>query len=402
MKISLLTALLMTTALSQEWPRFLGPHGDGTAEGEIPMSVQRLGPKTLWSAEIGKGCASFAISKGRAITVGNSDDEDTVWCFDSKTGEVVWKKSSPEKLAAKYYTGGPGATPTIDGDRVYILSKSGRLSCHDLANGDEKWVASYKKDFDGNMPTWGFSASPIVFGDLLLCLPCAKGGALVALDKVTGEFKWKSGNIARPGYSAPVLFKHQGNDAALVFHGRSLVGYDLTRKGEVLFTYPWRTPYDVNASNPIFHEGMVFMASGYGMGYAVLDVTGAEPKVLHRDRDLPMIFQNAFLVGDHVMGCFGDKRVRARLFRMDLKSGGILWKYELPGTRASTAKIGETLVILCEDGHLVFGEADERKFTESSRHKVLDRLCWAPIAIGEGKAFARTNQGKAICLDLTE
>ena len=402
MKIALLTTLLVITALSQEWPQFLGPNGDGTAEGEIPMSVQRLGPQILWTAEIGKGCSSFAISRGRAITIGNSNDEDTVWCFDAKTGEVIWKKTYPEKLAAKYYTGGPGATPTIDGDRVYILSKSGRLTCHDFANGEEKWSVSYKKDFDGNMPTWGFSASPTIFGDQLLCLPCAKGGALVALDKVTGEFQWKSGNIARPGYSAPVLFKHQGNDASLVFHGRSLVGYDLTEKGEVLFTHTWRTPYDVNASNPIFHEGMVCIASGYGMGYAVLDVTGAEPKVLHQDRDLPMIFQNAFLVGDHVMGCFGDKRVRARLFRMDMKSGDFLWKYDLPGTRASIAKIGETFVILCEDGHLVFGEADEEKFTESSRHKVLDRLCWAPIAIGEGKAFARTNQGHAICLDLTE
>lgn len=402
MKRVFLTTLLISTALSQEWPRFLGPNGDGTAEGEIPMSVQRLGPETLWTSEIGKGCSSFAISRGRAITVGNSDDTDTVWCFDAKTGDVIWKKNYPEKLAAKYYDGGPGATPTIDDSRVYVLSKSGRLTCHDLANGDEKWAVSYKEDFDGNMPTWGFSASPTIFGDLLLCLPCAKGGALVALDKVSGEFRWKSGNIARPGYSAPVLFKYQGNDAALVFHGRSLVGYDLTKKGEVLFTHGWRTPYDVNASNPIFHEGKVFIASGYGMGYAVLDVTGAEPKVLHQNRDLPMIFQNAFLVGDHVMGCFGDKRVRAQLFRMDMESGKILWKYELPGTRASTAKIGETFVILCEDGHLVFGKASEDQFTESSRHKVLEKLCWAPIAIGEGKAFARTNQGKAICLNLTE
>ena len=402
MKIVVLTTLLVTFALGQEWPQYLGPNGDGTAEGEIPMSVQRLGPKTLWTAEIGKGCSSFAISRGRAITVGNSNDEDTVWCFDTKTGEVIWKKTYPEKLAAKYYTGGPGATPTIDGDRVYILSKSGRLTCHDFTSGEEKWSASYKENFDGNMPTWGFSASPTIYGDQLLCLPCAKGGALVALDKVTGELQWKSGNIARPGYAAPVFFKHQGNDAALVFHGRSVVGYDLSKKGEVIFTHEWRTPYDVNASNPVFHEGMVFIASGYGMGYAVLDVTGAEPKVLHQDRDLPMIFQNALRVGDHIMGCFGDKRVRAQLFRMDMKSGEFLWKYDLLGTRASTAKIGDTFVILCEDGHLVFGEADEKRFIESSRHKVLDQLCWAPIAIGDGKAFARTNEGTAICLSLSE
>ncbi len=402
MKIALLTTLLVSLALSQEWPQYLGPNGDGTAEGQIPASVQKNGPRTLWKAKIGKGCSSFAISRGRAITVGNTNDEDNIWCFDAKSGEVVWKKTYSEKLAPKFYDGGPGATPTIDGDLVFVLSKSGRLTCHDFDTGDEKWSVDFKDDFKGNMPTWGFSSSPVVYGNLLLCLPCAKDGALMALDKVTGKEQWKSVNTARPGYSAPVFFKHKGNDAALVFHGRNLVGYDLSKKGEVLFTYGWRTPYDVNASNPVFHDGLVYMASGYGMGYAVLDITGAEPKVVHKNPDLRMIFQNAFMVGDDVMGCFGDKSIEAELFRMDLKSGDILWKHRIPGTRASTAKIGDTFVILSEEGDLVFGEASEAKFTETGRHKILGKLCWAPLAIGDGKAFARTNQGDAICVDLTK
>lgn len=402
MKVAFLTTLLVSTGLSQDWPGYLGPNGDGTAEGEIPAKIQQLGPKPLWEAKIGRGCSSFAISKGKAITTGNTDEQDTVWCFDTKSGDVVWKKTYPEKLAPKYYDGGPGATPTIDGDVVYILSKSGRLTCHDLASGAEKWKVDYKKDLGGNMPTWGYSASPTIFGNLLICLPCDKGAAMVALDKKTGELKWKSSNTARPGYAAPVFYKHKGNDAAIVFHGRSIVGYDLTKEGEVLFTYQWRTPYDVNASNPVYHDGKVFFASGYGMGYAVLDISGAEPKLVHRDRDLPMIFQNAFLEGDDVMGCFGDKRRRAELFRMDIKTGEVLWKYAIPGTRASTAKIGDTLVILSENGLIVFGKADEKGFTESSRHQVLTKLCWAPIAIGDGKAFIRTNRGSAVCLDLKE
>lgn len=402
MKIALLTTLLVSSALSQEWPQYLGPNGDGTAEGQIPASVQKDGPKTLWTAKIGKGCSSFAISHGRAITVGNSNDEDTIWCFDTKSGEIVWKKTYPEKLAPKFYDGGPGATPTIDGDRVFVLSKSGRLSCHDFKTGDEKWMVNFKDDFKGNIPTWGYSSAPVAYGDLLLCLPCTKGAAMVALDKATGKEKWKSSNTARPGYSAPVFFKHKGNDAALVFHGRNLVGYDLSEKGEVLFTHGWRTPYDVNASNPVVHDGLVYIASGYGMGYAVLDITGDEPKVLHKNPDLRMIFQNALMVGDDVMGCFGDKSVEAELFRMDLKSGEILWRHRIPGTRASTAKIGETFVLLSEEGDLIFGEASEAKFTETGRHKILGKLCWAPLAIGDGKVFARTNQGDAICVDLSD
>jgi len=111
--------------------------------------LQKKGPKTVCKAKIGIGYSSFAISRGRAITVGNTNDEDTLWCFDTQSDEIVWKQSYSEKLAPKYYD-----------------------------------------------------------GDLLLCLPCTKGAAMVALDKITGKMKWKSSNTARPGYSTPVFFKN--------------------------------------------------------------------------------------------------------------------------------------------------------------------------------------------------
>lgn len=389
-------------AFAESWPSYLGPNGNGTAKGDIPLKIQKEGPKVLWKAKVGTGCSSFTVADGRAFTVGNQNNQDTLWCFNAKTGDVLWKKSYDEKLAKLYYDGGPGATPIIDEDLVYNLSKSGRLSCHDVKTGDEKWVVEFKDDFSGNKPTWGFSSSPVVYNDLLLCLPCSKKGAMVALHKKTGKKVWSSNNSARPGYATPVLYQHGGKDAAVVFHGRSLVGYDLTAEGKVLYEFQWRTSYDVNASNPQVLGNLVHLSSGYNMGYAVIDISKAEPEIVHRNRDLPMIFQNCFVEGDDLVGCFGDKKYDAELYRMDFKTGDILWKYSLPGTRGSTAKIGETTVALTETGLVVFGKAGEKEFTETGRHQVLEKLCWAPIAIGEGKLFARTNKGQAICLDLTE
>lgn len=397
----LLPALMTVSfAAASTWSAYLGPNGNGTAEGEIPEKVQKEGPKTLWKAKIGTGCSSFTTAQGRAFTVGNIDDRDTLWCLDAQTGKILWKKTYDEKLAPKFYEGGPGATPIVDGDLVYNLSKSGRFSCHDLKTGDEKWVIDFQKDFDGNMPTWGYSSSPVVYGDVLLCLPCAKEGSLVALDKKTGKEVWRSTHTARPGYSAPVHYQHEGKDAAAVFHGRTLVGYDLSKKGEVLYQYDWRTPYDVNASNPQVLGNLIHISSGYGMGYAVLDIGKAKPELVHRDRDRPMIFQNCFVEDGDLIGCFGDKRKQAELYRMDFKTGKIRWTHEVPGSRGSTAKIGDTIVVLTETGMVVFGKADPDKFTETGRHQVLKELCWAPLAIGEGKLFARTNQGEMVCLDL--
>jgi len=401
-KSFILSCFVVGLASAAPWSSYLGPNGDGTAEGNIPVKIQKEGPKTLWKADIGRGCSSFAIDRGKAVTVGNKDNKDTIWCFDAKSGDVIWKKTYDEALAPKYYDGGPGATPTIHGDLVYNLSKSGRLSCHDLKTGDKNWLVHFKKDLKGNMPTWGFSSSPLIYKDVLITLPCAKKGAMVALDPKTGRIKWQSENTARPGYAAPVFYQHKGKDAAVVFHGRSIVGYDLTAKGEVLYEFEWRTPYDVNASNPQVLGNLLHFSSGYNMGYAVIDISKPKPTLVHRDRDLPMIFQNSFLMGDDLVGCFGDKRYDTELYRMDFKTGKILWKHPLPGTRGSTAKIGETIVVLTETGHLVFGKATEKGFDETGRHEILEKLCWAPLAIGEGKLFARTNKGKAVCLDLAK
>ena len=400
MKIALLFLVCNSITFAQQWTQFLGPNGNGTIDGEISELVQKNGPKTLWKAEVGVGCSSFVIADNRAFTVGNKNNEDTIWCFNASSGDILWKKTHPEKLAPKYYDGGPGATPTIDGDLIYVLSKSGKLSCLKVQDGKEVWSKSFRDDFKGNMPTWGYSASPLVYGDSLLCLPCTKGAALIALNKKTGDLLWKSRNTARPGYAAPVFYSHQGSDAALIFHGRSLVAYNLSKKGEVIFEHPWRTSYDVNASNPLIKNNLVYISSGYGMGYAVLDVSGPKPKVLHSDRDLRMIFQNAYTIGSDIVGTLGDKNFEAELFRMDFKTGKVKWKHRIPGTRGSTLQVGETTVVLSETGSLVFGKATEKEFVESGRHQVLSKLCWAPLAIGEGKLFARTNKGQAICLSI--
>jgi outer membrane protein assembly factor BamB len=148
----------------------------------------------------------------------------------------------------------------------------------------------------------------------------------------------------------------------------------------------------------VIKNNLVYISSGYGMGYAVLDVSGPKPKVLHSDRDLRMIFQNAYTIGSDIVGTLGDKNFEAELFRMDFKTGKVKWKYRIPGTRGSTLQVGETTVVLSETGSLIFGKATEKEFVESGRHQVLSKLCWAPLAIGEGKLFARTNKGQAICL----
>jgi outer membrane protein assembly factor BamB len=392
-------ALIPGSALAQDWPQYLGPQGSGTVPGEIRTDWKTQPPKQLWRKDIGRGCTSFAISGNKVVVIGNKDNQDIVWCLDTTSGKELWTRKYPEKLDPKMYDGGPNATPAIDGDFVYTLSRTGNLFCLSLADGKTRWYKHYQQDLKGKAPSWGYSASPVVHGDLLLCMPGSKGGGLVALDKSTGEVRWKTGDNPNAGYAAPVIFTYNGRTVAAGFHGRELVTYDLGSNGRPVFDFTWRTSYDVNASNPQYHDGMMFLASGYGMGYAVIDVSTRKPKVLHKNEDLRMIFQNSILQDGDILGVFGDKNIPAELIRMDMKSGKIHWRASIPGTRGSSVMVGNTLLILSETGEIICGEPGKSGWTEHGRIKALPPLCWAPLAYGDGKIFARSNKGEIVCYD---
>jgi len=396
----LLVALLPGLTLAQDWPRYLGPDGSGKVEGKIRTNWKADKPKELWRKDLGQGCTSFAIAGEKVVVMGNKDNTDIVWCLDAATGKEIWTHKYPEKLDPKLYDGGPNATPTIDGDVVYTLSRTGNLFCLSMADGKPKWHKHFQKDFKGTAPSWGYSASPVVKGDLLYCLPCADDGGLFALEKSTSKVSWKSGDKTKPGYAAPVFFNHKGREVVAAFHGRELVTYNLGGKGKPVFNFGWRTSYDVNASNPQYHDGLMFLASGYGMGYVVIDVSGSKPKVLHKDEDLRMIFQNSILLDGDILGVFGDKNIAAELIRMDIKTGKPHWRAKMPGTRGSSLMVGDQIVILAETGDIICGEPAKSGWTEHGRVKALSSVSWAPVAFAHGRIFARSNKGEAVCLEV--
>lgn len=394
-----LVCLAASTPRAEDWPNFLGPRHDASVTETIRLDWDKRPPQALWKAQIGRGCVSFSIQGNRVLTLGNANDQDTLWCFDAATGDVLWKYTYAEPLHDKQYTGGPSTQPTIDSDRVYSLSKSGQLSCLDLATGKIRWSKNYETDLGGRKSDWGWAAAPRVLGDLLLIDPGAKDGAIATLDKHTGAVAWKAGD-EKPGYAAPLIFQHKGCQMAAFFHAKGLFVYDLDAKGTLVLSYPWRTNWGVNASNPQYHDNRLFFASGYGQGYAILDIGGTEPQLVHRDRDMELQFQNSVFADGRITAVFEDKGEPARLARLEMATGKILWRQELPGDRGSLLRAGQHLLILCETGEIFLGKADDKGFAEIARQKVFSELCWAPPALANGRLYLRDNIGSAACLDV--
>ena len=177
--------------VAADWPNWRGPNHNGISnETDWITTWPDDGPKVLWKASLGTGFASMAVSNGRVYAMGNVNDNDVLYCFDADTGREVWKKSYSCPLFSKSHEGGPGATPTVDGDVVYTFSKNGDVVCFKAATGEKVWHKNLTKESGFKHPTWYFASSPRVIDNLIILNAGTDG---VALNKADGRLVWENG-----------------------------------------------------------------------------------------------------------------------------------------------------------------------------------------------------------------
>jgi outer membrane protein assembly factor BamB len=329
--------------------------------------------------------------------MGNDDGKDVIYCFDVKSGRELWKHTFPLELDPNMFEGGPRATPTLDGGHVYTVSHQGDLWCLDAATGKKVWYHHYQKDFGGRRPDWGFSGSPTVAGNLLLCDVGGTGASTVALDKKTGKVVWKIGNHA-PGYGSPAVMQIEGKPTVVVFKAKDLVGYDLA-SGKELWSTGWQTSYDVNAATPLAVGGdRIFISSGYNAGCALIQVRNGKATELWRNKNLRAHVNTPVPIDGHVFGVDGNTG-GGNLVCLDLATGERKWE-EKTVKGGSLIRAGDKLFVLTEKGELVIADASPAGFKAQLRTSVLNKRCWVQPALSAGRLFVKDNDGNLVCLDL--
>lgn len=361
-------------------------------ETGLNWSWPATGPQVLWKATVGKGFSSFAVSDGRVYTMGNRDNEDRVFCLDAATGREVWKHTYSCKLEPLSYEGGPSATPAVDGDRVYSLSKFGHCFCLDARTGQVVWSRTFEPPAttdDDYRVWWGFAGSPLVMGDKLIL---SVGGGGTALDKRTGKTLWQS-DSNRPGYSSPVPLR-VGSDQCFVFlSGHELVSV-VAESGKCLWKVPWRTTWDQNAPDVVPAEGKLFVSTGHDVGCALFDLAGERPVELWRNKSMRNELASSVLWKGHLYGF--DSR---RLACLDWKTGVLKWAAE--DTRQGSLIVADGKVIaLEENGTLLVGEATGEGWKPMAKARVLAGRCWTSPVLSDGRLLVRNAEGTVVCLDV--
>ncbi len=265
------------TTDTAEWPQFLGPDRNGiSVERNLLESWPTGGPKQLWRANGGVGMSGLVISRGRVLTLVQTDGQQRLVALDAQTGQPLWQT----EIAPAYANpmgDGPRATPAIAGQRVFVFSGEGILACVNLADGRRLWSHNLLEKLGGKPPDYGVACSPLVVGDLVIVTPGAPQAAVVAVDAADGKVLWKAGNDPA-GYSSPALLTLADHQQVVAFMGNSVLGLTPS-SGEVLWRYPYVTDFNCNIATPLAHDGRVFVSSGENHGSALLGLKESGGKV---------------------------------------------------------------------------------------------------------------------------
>lgn len=339
--------------------------------------------------------------------MGDHGRDGYVFALDEKTGRHLWAtRISPGQ------GDGPRCTPTVDGDRVYVLSRQGELVCLGAAKGDIRWQVNFQRDLKGRMMSgWDYSESPLIDGDRLICTPGGDEAALAALDKYTGKVIWKSkiSNTGGSGYASVVIAEVGGIKQYITLLGasRGVVGVKAD-DGTFLWNYNKIANGTANIPTPIVKDDLVFCSTGYGAGAALLKLIprsdgGVEAKELYflRGNQLQNHHGGMVLVGDHVYGGHGHNQ--GLPFCLDLKSGQFAWKpvRGAGGGSAAVVYADGNLYFRYEDNVMALVQASPMGYRLTSQFNLPGSLGtgWQHPVVVHGKLFIR-GQDQVLCYDV--
>ncbi len=377
------------SARAEDWPQFGGPARTGVSSETGWTS--KGGAEPVWQANVGLGYSACAVRGNRLYTLGHDKEGkvDVVFCLDANTGEEVWAQAFPAELRDLYHGGGTLTTPTLDGERLFVSEREGQLFCFAAKDGEILWSKTPAKDLGIALPTWGFSASPLVLGERVIL----NLGVVCAFAKADGASVWKTEKNYGHAYSTPAAFALKGKPCLAVFCGEGLAILAQEDGRELAFT-AWKTTSDVNAMTPIvLEDDKVFISSGNQRGCALVGLAAEKAEMLWESKVMCNSMNGSVLWQEHLYG-FDDQILKC----IDLE-GNERWRARGIGLGALMIADGR-LIVISDQGELVIAEASPEGFSELSRAKVLEGgPFWTMPVLAGGRIYCRNQGGDLVCLD---
>jgi outer membrane protein assembly factor BamB len=356
------------------------------------------GPKELWSFDsLGEGYSSVSVADGFVYTTGMIGGQGYLFAFDLQGKPKFKINYGPEWNSAGNY---PSArtTPTIDGDRLYLMSGVGRLACHNAKTGEPLWHVDTLDRFRGKNIRWGIAESPLIDGEQVICTPGGQDATLVALNKTTGETIWTSKGLSQPSaYCSPALVTRGPNRLILTMVEKAVVGVGADN-GKVHWTIPHEVSYDIQAVSPAYQDGLMYVTNGYRHGSHgfLLSPDGTSVEKKWSEKSLDVHHGGVVLVGGKIHGASSN----GTWICLDLAAGKVNFTDKLVG-KGSVIYVDGMLYGYGERGQvgLIQIKPDGYELVSSFRVRKGSKEHWAHPAVSDGRLYVRHGE-VLMCYDI--
>ena len=416
-RVLLCSLLFPLVAQAADWPQWRGPNRDGiSTETNLDLDWTNTAPKLQWRTEgVGKGYASLAVVDGVIYTTGNTEVGQCVVARNTSDGSEVWTTPVTDQTPKHGYDGAR-CTPSITAHHVYAITSDGQVACLNRSNGSIVWKKTFQDEWGGKMMSgWGFSESPTVDGDRVICTPGGDKALIVALDRMTGKEIWKSPSFESDngkdgaGYSSVAISNACGIKQYVTLTGKGVVSVD-ARDGKILWTYGRVANTTANIPTPVVFDDYVFCSSGYGTGSALLHIT-ANGGELNANEEYFLdagTLQNhhggMIRVGDYLY-C-GNGHNNGMPTCLKIGSGEIVWGGKMRGVgkgSAAVTLVGNHLLFRYESGELasIVATPDSYQLKGHFMPEYQEGKSWAHPVIVNGKLYLR-EQNVLMCYDVSK
>jgi outer membrane protein assembly factor BamB len=399
--ISVAAATLCTVAVIQaaDWPQWQGVDRTRISrETGLLKQWPANGPSVIWTATgLGNGYGSMAVAGERVFVQGTRSGSSIVVALNRADGKEVWSKALG-RLGDDDRGPGPRGTPTVDGDRLYVLTESGDLACL-KTDGSAVWQRNILRDFGGRQLQWLISESPLVDGPHVIVSPGGPGAGMVKLDKMTGKTVWQASDLSDPaGYSSAIAADIGGVRTYLTFTAGAGVGVRAS-DGKVMFRYDRAANRIANITTPVFFDNKVFFTSAYDTGAGLLNLSAQNGAVsaneVYFTREMKNHHGGVVLFDGYFYG-FDDSILTCIQF----STGKRMWRDRSVGKGSVMLADGD-LYIQSEDNVVGLAAASPAGYQEKGRFTIPDKglPSWAHPVVSGARLYVR-NQDSLMAYDI--
>ena len=405
------TLLLSVNVQTEDWPQYRGKGGLAIwNETGIVDKFLESGLKFTWRVPIRSGFAGPAVADGRVYVLDyqetpgsrTMDGTERILCLDEETGKILWTyewRVTYRALMTSYAIG-PRATPTVDGDRVYIVGASGMMLCLKTETGELVWMKNSVEDYGLSVPVWGVASAAVIDGDRVICIVGADpDGKVMAFNKYTGAEIWRAlSSNSEIGYGTPIIYEAGGVRQLIVWHPQAISSLD-PKTGKVYWEEPWDVPMGLTIAAPIKNGSYLFFTQFY-YGSMMMRLTEDRPAATvvwtrHGKSELPgetdalqALMTTPIMIGDYIYGVDSYGELRG----LRLKTGDRIWTIadmtvQARWGTAFMVQNGDRSFVNNEVGDLIIAEFTPRGYVEHSRTKLIEPTSSA--GYGVRKSFDR-------------